>query len=174
MGFRNDSYTIAWICALPLETMAAKAMLDEVHPSLPQAETDHNTYTLGRVNGHAVVLACLPSGVYGTTSAAIVLAHTLSTFPCLRFVLMVGVGGGVPSKSTDICLGDVVVSMPTLTSRGVVQYNYGKTLPDGRSHCTGSLNKPPQYLLTAISQLRSDHLTNKTLLKIILEGLQTH
>jgi nucleoside phosphorylase len=80
----------------------------------------------------------------------------LPTFTSLRFGLMVGIGGGVPSKYADIRLGDVVVSMPTTTSGGVVQYDYGKTLRDGRFERSGSLNKPPQYLLTAISQMRSN------------------
>jgi hypothetical protein len=66
---------------------------------------------------------------------------------------MVRIGGGVTSKSADIRLGDVVVSMPTATSGGVIQYDYGKTLHDGRLQHTGSLNKPPQYLLTAASDL---------------------
>ncbi|KNG83199.1 hypothetical protein ANOM_008823 [Aspergillus nomiae NRRL 13137] len=48
MVFTRDDYTVAWICALPLEMAAAKVMLDEVHPPLPQPETDHNVYTLGK------------------------------------------------------------------------------------------------------------------------------
>ncbi|KAJ5721574.1 Tetratricopeptide-like helical [Penicillium malachiteum] len=155
MAFQHHDYTVAWICALPLEMTAAKMMLDEVHPRLSQPNSDHNAYTLGSISGHNVVVACLPSGVYGTTTAALVLAHMLETFPSLRFGLMVGIGGGVPSKDVDIRLGDVVVSMPTATSGGVVQYDYGKTMRDGRFERTGSLNKPPQYLLTAVSQMRS-------------------
>ncbi|KAE8396152.1 hypothetical protein BDV23DRAFT_193008 [Aspergillus alliaceus] len=175
MAFRHDDYTVAWICALPLEMTAAKAMLDKVHPSLPQPETDHNVYTLGNVAGHNVVMACLPAGVYGTTSAAIVLAHMLPTFPSLRFGLMVGIGGGVPSKNADIRLGDVVVSMPTAGSGGVIQYDYGKTLRDGSLQRTGSLNKPPQYLLTAVSQIRSDYMVRDSLIKKgISETLQKH
>ncbi|KAH8703588.1 putative kinesin light chain [Talaromyces proteolyticus] len=82
----------------------------------------------------------------------------LGTFPSLEFGLMVGIGGGVPSKGTDIRLGDVVVSIPTATSGGIIQYDYGKSLRHGRFQRTGSLNKPPQFLLTAVSQLRSDSL----------------
>ena len=36
----------------------------------------------------------------------------LSSFPSIRFGLLVGIGGGVPSEETDIRLGDVVVSKP--------------------------------------------------------------
>jgi nucleoside phosphorylase len=170
MGYTRDDYTVAWICALPLEMAAAKLMLDKVHPSLPKPNTDHNTYTLGSVGGHNVVVACLPSGVYGTTAAAVVLAHMLQTYPSLRFALMVGIGGGVPSKTADIRLGDVVVSMPTNASGGVVQYDYGKTLRNGNLQRTGSLNKPPQYLLTAVSQVRSE--PEISLEKVVTEMLQ--
>lgn len=171
MSYSRDDYTVAWICALPLEMTAAKLMLEKVHALLPQPKTDCNTYTLGSVGGHNVVVACLPSGVYGTTSAAIVLAHMLPTFPSLRFALMVGIGGGVP-KNTDIRLGDVVVSIPSGASGGVIQYDYGKTLRDGSFQRTGSLNKPPQYLLTAISQIRSD--PEMSLEKSIKETLQKY
>ncbi|RMZ45428.1 hypothetical protein AFCA_012081 [Aspergillus flavus] len=168
MVFTRDDYTVAWICALPLEMAAAKAMLDEVHPPLPQPETDHNVYTLGSVGSHNVVVAPLPSGVYGTISASAVVSHMVSTYSKIRFGLMVGIGGGVPSKSADIRLGDVVISKPTATSTGVIQYDYGKTLRDGRFQHTGSLNKPPPVLLKAMSQLESDSMTGKTLVSKIL------
>ncbi|KAI3035032.1 hypothetical protein CBS76997_10834 [Aspergillus niger] len=163
MSFTHDDYTVAWICALPLEFAAAKAMLDDVHPPLPQPQSDHNVYTLGRVGSHNVVVACLPSGVYGTISAAGVVSHMVSTFPTLRssFGLMVGIGGGVPSPRNDIRLGDVVVSRPTTISSGVIQFDYGKTLRGGRFQHTGSLNKPPPVLLKAVSQLESGCMTGK-------------
>ncbi|KAE8361552.1 purine and uridine phosphorylase [Aspergillus caelatus] len=137
MVFTRDDYTVAWICALPLEMAAAKAMLDEAHPPLPQPETDHNVYILGSVSSHNVVVAPLPSGVYGTISASTAVSHMVSTYPNIRFGLMVGIGGGVPSQSADIRLGDVVISKPTATSSGVIQYDYGKTLLGGRFQHTG-------------------------------------
>jgi nucleoside phosphorylase len=175
MDVTHNDYTVAWICALPLEMTAAKSMLDKVHPSLSQPQSDINVYTLGDVSGHNVVITCLPSGIYGTTSAATVLAHMTSTFPSLRFGLMVGIGGGVPGGSTDVRLGDVVVSMPTATSGGVIQYDYGKTLCNGRLQRTGSLNKPPQILLAAVSHIRSDYKARDSLIrKGISEMLQKH
>ncbi|GLA16885.1 hypothetical protein AnigIFM62618_003989 [Aspergillus niger] len=138
-------------------------MLDDVHPPLPQPESDHNVYTLGRIGSQNVVVAGLPGGVYGTISATGVVSHMVSTFPTLRssFGLMVGIGGGVPSPRNDIRLGDVVVSRPTTTSSGVVQFDYGKTLRGGRFQHTGSLNKPPSVLLKAVSQLESGYMTGK-------------
>ncbi|KAJ0421164.1 hypothetical protein BJY00DRAFT_112332 [Aspergillus carlsbadensis] len=153
----HDAYTIAWICALPLEMAAAKLMLDAVHDNLPQPPTDHNCYTLGSIHGHNIAIACLPSGVYGTISATTVLAQMLPTFRSLKFGLMVGIGGGVPTKA-DVRLGDVVVGIPSGSSGGVIQFDFGKTLDSGRFQRVGSLNKPPQALLTAVSQLRSGQL----------------
>jgi nucleoside phosphorylase len=164
----HQDYTVAWICALPLELTAAKAMLDEIHSDLCQPPSDHNAYTLGRLHGHNVVIACLPSGVYGTTSAATILAQMLPTFPSLIFGLMVGIGGGVPTKANDIRLGDVVVSKPTTKGTGVIQYDYGKTLSNGRIQNTGSLNKPPMVLLTAISQIQSDYIAGSGQMEQIL------
>jgi hypothetical protein len=52
---------------------------------------------------------------------------------------------------------DVVVSKPTDKYPGVVQYDYGKTLPHGVFRRTGFLNKPPGILLTALSNLQANH-----------------
>jgi hypothetical protein len=62
MALTHGDYTIAWICTLPLETTAAKAMLDETHRALPQPKSDHNVFALGSVGSHNVVAACLPAG----------------------------------------------------------------------------------------------------------------
>ena len=164
----HDDYTVGWICALPLEMAAATVMLDETHPSVPQPPNDHNAYTLGVINGHNVVIACLPTGVYGTTSATAVAIQMLSTFPAIQFGLMVGIGGGAPSKEADIRLGDVVVSTPTGHSSGVVQYDYGKTIGGGHFEQTGTLNKPPTILLTAVSQLIARHRMGKKQISGIL------
>lgn len=153
----HNDYTVAWICALPIEMAAAEAMLDEVHPPLAVHPSDTNQYTLGRIGDHKIVLACLPNGVYGTTSAAVVATHMLYTFNRIRVGLMVGIGGGVPSKDNDIRLGDVVVSSPTKQYGGVIQYDFGKNNGDG-IQMTGVLNKPPQSLLNAIAVLRTKHL----------------
>jgi nucleoside phosphorylase len=133
------------------------AMLDERHSPLEQDPVDHNTYCLGRVHQHNVVLACLPAGHTGTNSAATVAAQMRSSFRGIRFGLMVGIGGGVPSKDHDIRLGDVVVSKPGIQNGGVVQYDYGKTMKEGEFMHTGFLNSPPMVLLTAVNTLQAEH-----------------
>jgi hypothetical protein len=43
----------------------------------------------------------------------------------------------------------------------VVQYDYGKTIRGGRFQKTGTLNQPPQVLLTSIAQLQADNLAER-------------
>ena len=149
-------YTVGWICALPIELTAAQEMMDEEHEDLPQISDDVNIYTLGRIREHNVVVACLPAGQTGTNSAAAVAMQMKSSFPSIRFGLMVGIGGGVPSTEADVRLGDVVVSQPERGHGGVIQYDFGKSTP-GRIERTGFLNTPPRILLSAIAKLRANH-----------------
>ncbi|KAF3931069.1 hypothetical protein ABW20_dc0105849 [Dactylellina cionopaga] len=89
---------------------------------------------------------------------------------------MVGIGGGVPCTSTgDIRLGDVAVSLPVGNSGGVFQYDFGKTVEGGKFIYTGSLNKPPQILLSALSSIRAKHprALAKTLVQRVSEAKET-
>ncbi|KAL2834587.1 hypothetical protein BJY01DRAFT_259536 [Aspergillus pseudoustus] len=171
-------YTVAWICALPLEAAAASAMLDELHPRLPQLTSDHNAYTLGAVSGHNIVIACLPSGMYGTVSAAIVATQILSTFTAIRFGLMVGVGGGIPrAVNNDMRLGDIVVSTPTTEgTSGVIAYDFGKAMNHGEFKLTAVLNRPPQLLLNTISQLQAESMMGNSLgiIEMITSTISRH
>ncbi|KAJ0287244.1 hypothetical protein CBS470a_005427 [Colletotrichum nupharicola] len=120
----SDEYTVGWVCALPLEMAAAKGMLDQIHPDLHQQDpADHNNYILGQIQGHNIVIACLPAGIYGTITAATVAKDLLRTFKSIRFGLLVGIGGGVPSRTNDIRLGDIVVGQPSGTVGGAIQYD---------------------------------------------------
>jgi nucleoside phosphorylase len=114
--------------------------------------------------------------VYGTISAATVAAHMRTTFPSIRFGLMVGIGGGVPSTNNDIRLGDVVVSKPTGILGGVVQYDYGKTVASGVFQQTGMMNQPPQVLLNAIARLHADEIlgNNQGIVEVISDVLNTN
>ncbi|KAF4345634.1 vegetatible incompatibility het-E-1 [Fusarium beomiforme] len=125
----HGSYTIAWICALWIEMTAARAMLDDVHGGLQRHINDTNSYVLGSIGRHNVVIACLPNDQYGTNNAAIVFTNLMRTFPSIQLGLMVGIGGGAPNKA-DIRLGDIVVG-----SR-VMQHDMGKALADGQIHRT--------------------------------------
>lgn len=168
----HDDYTVGWICALPLEMAAAKLMLDTIHLSLPIPPTDQNTYIFGNIGEHNIVIACLPSGIYGTTPAATVAMQLLSSFHSIRFGLMVGIGGGVPSSHADIRLGDIVVGQPVDASGGVIQYDRGKVLSGGQFQQTGMLNRPPKILLTALATLQAHHLTEDSRVLEFISSIQ--
>lgn len=151
-------YSIGIITALKEEFRATIAMLDEEHdvPSdFQKPPEDSNDYVWGRIAQHNVVIVSFPSGIYGTSIAARVATLLVSAFPSIRLGFMVGIGGGVPSPNHDIRLGDIVVSRPGQgTAGGVVQYDLGKE-EEGKFRCTGSLNKPPSALLSALTSFRA-------------------
>ncbi len=151
----RDDYSVGWICALPVELKAARAMLDEQYELPMQRHSDNNSYTVGRIGVHNVVIAVLPAGRIGTNPASTIGSDMSSSFANLRFGLMVGIGGGVPSEKNDIRLGDVVISVPTGRYPGVIQYDIGKALANGVFEPTGFLNLPPPIVLTTVNTLRS-------------------
>lgn len=152
--FTHNDYTVGWVCALPKEQTAATAVLDQRHANLPKQPNDPNTYTLGSIGKHNIVIACLPKGRLGTSSAATVATQMVCTFPSIKIGLMVGIGGGIPPK---VRLGDVVVSTPVDQFPGVVQWDFGKAEEGGNFKRTGALNNPPTSLLTALAKLETEH-----------------
>ncbi|CAN9210910.1 unnamed protein product [Alternaria alternata] len=169
----RDDYTVGWVCALPVELAAAQEMLDEEHPDLEHdaADNDENLYSLGSIGGHNVAIVCLPAGRIGNNPAAVLATQLRASFKAIRFGLMVGIGGGVPSAEADIRLGDVVVSQPHQTFGGVVQYDSGKTTPSGFAR-TGSLNSPPQILLSAVAKVRAKELRGRSQLSTYVSKLE--
>jgi nucleoside phosphorylase len=160
---------VGWICALPKEQTAAIAMLDHRHADFQKPLNDPNNYTLGSINGHGIVIACLPKGITGTTSAATVAAWMVNSFPSIKVGLLVGIGGGVPPK---VRLGDVVVSTPIGRFPGVVQWDFGKAKEGGKFERTGSLNNPPTPLLTALTRLETEHELNGSKIPEYLDQLK--
>src|SRR2546430_15775439 len=124
---KPTDYTVGWICALSTEYVAAQAFLDEKHEGPEHVSpNDNNDYTLGKVEKHNVVIAVLPDGEYGISSAASVARDMLHSFPNIRIGLMVDIGGGAPSPKHDIRLGDIVVSVAGNGNGGLFQYDFGK------------------------------------------------
>lgn len=174
-----ESYTIAWIAALPIERAAAEAMLDEEHAAptgFTRHQTDTNVYTWGRVGDHNIVIAALASGVYGTTSAATTASSLLASLPSIRIGLLVGIGGGIarPDQDQDIRLGDVVVSQPCDTTGGVCQYDLIKAKSGGKCERKGFLGRPPTVLLNALTSIQARHERKDSdvpyLLQVMLES----
>ncbi|KAL6695616.1 WD40-repeat-containing domain protein [Trichoderma pleuroticola] len=148
-------YLIGWICTLPAEWKRALANLDDTHPSIEKPPDDPNNYTMGSIHDHNIVIAYPPNDEIGNNSAAaIVAARMKSTFPQMRFVLLVGIGSGVPPK---VSLLDVVVSIPVKQDPGLVQWAMGKAKKNGSFEHIGSSKQPPASLLTALTKLQKGH-----------------
>ncbi|KAL7789629.1 ankyrin repeat-containing domain protein [Trichoderma afarasin] len=162
----HTDYSVGWVCVLPQEQTAAMAMLDKRHESLSKPPTDTNAYTLGSIGQHNIVIACLPKGNAGQNSAATVATQMIQTFSSIKIGLLVGIGGGIPPK---VRLGDVVVSTPDGQFPGVVQWDPGKLTDGGHIERTGSLNNPPNSLLSALGKLESKHELEGSTIPVILE-----
>ncbi|KAF9630029.1 nacht and ankyrin domain protein [Lasiodiplodia theobromae] len=169
-------YTVGWITALDKELAAATAVLDEEHKrpkGFKKHPRDDNNYAWGRIGDHHVVIASMAAGRYGIVSAATTAMQMVSSLPHLRFGLMVGIGAGVPrlDEGINIRLGDIVVSQPTGTSPGVVQYDLGKLKANGKSERVGSLAAPPEVLLKGLTSLKADHIRKGSRVPKILEKM---
>ncbi|KAH7187396.1 hypothetical protein DER44DRAFT_130688 [Fusarium oxysporum] len=169
-------YTVGWICAIATEYLAAQLFLDEEHdgPEFVSAN-DSNNYTLGKIGKHNVVIAVLPHGEYGISSAAGVAKDMLHSFPNVKIGLMVGIGGGAPTPEHDIRLGDVVVSASGHGKGGVFQYDFGKAVQGQEFQETGFLNQPPTILRAAVHGLltqykRKGHQIDKHIDNILVEN----
>lgn len=102
--YSRGEYIVGIICALPKELKVVRALFDETHEILRTGQGDNNQYVFGKMGCHMVVAACLPAGEYGTNSAAGVASNMARSFTSLRFYLLVGIAGGVPSEKNDIRL----------------------------------------------------------------------
>ncbi|CEI63180.1 unnamed protein product [Fusarium venenatum] len=124
--------------------LAAQLFLDEEHdPPEFVSVNDSDNYKLGNIRRHNVVIAVLPLGEYGISSAAGVAKDMLHSFPNIRIGLMVGIGGGAPTIEHDIRLGDVVVGISSNDKGAVFQYDFGKAVQGQEFQATGFLNQPP-------------------------------
>lgn len=152
----RDDFTVAIICALPLEADAAEALFDETYDRLAQfygkQTRDMNTYINGRIGGHNIVLCYMPG--IGKGNAAGVAATLLSSYPQIGLALVVGVCGGVPfpSSDTEIFLGDVIVS------DAVIEYDFGKQYPWGfqrRTDVRDTLGRPDREIRSLMAALKA-------------------
>ncbi|KAK5635504.1 hypothetical protein RRF57_011216 [Xylaria bambusicola] len=148
-GDQNCSkYTIGWICVLEKQQTAAIMMLDESYGDVDKQSNDPNTYHLGRVGQHNVVIAWLPQDQGGSNTAAIIAVWITTTFPEIKLCLFLGLGCGIPHK---VRLGDVVVGMPYDGLPGVVEWQADE------NKTTAEMGHPPRILLSALTKIQSDH-----------------
>lgn len=147
----HDDYTVAWLCALPIEIEAAENILDEMHLPPPQPEFDKNIYIFGSICGHNVVIGW--PDTMGSTATTIMATRVDQTFRNLKFGLLVGIAAGIPENG-DIRLGDVVISKRDGMFGGVGAHDRGKVTSNGFVQQT-YLNGVPEVLGKAVQRLES-------------------
>lgn len=122
----RDDFEICIICALPLEASAVHALFEEAKEenALGKAPGDTNTYSIGKIGNHNVVLVYMPG--MGKVPAAAVAVNLKQSFKNIKLALLVGICGGVPGKGVeDVMLGDVIVG------KQIVHYDFGRQYENG-------------------------------------------
>ncbi|KAJ0418894.1 hypothetical protein BJY00DRAFT_314571 [Aspergillus carlsbadensis] len=155
---RKD-YTIAIICALPLEADAVEALFDEHHDRLGKyygvQQGDANAYINGRIGKHNVVLCYMPG--MGKGSAAAAASSLQVSYTGIELALVVGICGGGPSppKYEEIFLGDVIIS------DSVLKYDFGRQYPGGfqrkTDHIQDTFGRPVRRIRTLLNGLRAEN-----------------
>ncbi|KAF7155844.1 hypothetical protein CNMCM5623_008724 [Aspergillus felis] len=148
-------FTVAIFCALTLEVNAVSVLFDgfcQDSTLYQNAPGDSNTYTLGRMGRHHVVLVHLPG--MGKSVASQAASSIRSTYPNIKLALVVGICGGVPYTNghAEIILGDVVVS------DGIVQHDFGRRVPGGflrKTSVTEQLGRPNVVIRGFLSKIKT-------------------
>ncbi|PNS15969.1 hypothetical protein CAC42_4370 [Sphaceloma murrayae] len=148
---------IAIICALPLEATAVQGILDADHKHIRPDPADDNSYTVGSIGEHHVVVVHL-SGVAGVPDATAA-EQIKSSFPDIRLALVSGICGAVPrytapfeAKERYIHLGDLVIS--TL----LVQVDTGietDSRLDGSDWAEDNLDRPSRLIDSLLAKLQT-------------------
>ncbi|KAF5638088.1 MTA SAH nucleosidase [Fusarium sp. NRRL 52700] len=117
----REDFSVALLCALPLEFDAVCMIVDEFWDEdgdqFGKTSGDQNMYVTGRIDKHNVVIALLGKGKVNSATAATSLR---TSYPNITLAILVGVCGAVPSiRERDIRLGDVVIS------NTIVRYDFG-------------------------------------------------
>ncbi|PYH65028.1 5'-methylthioadenosine/S-adenosylhomocysteine nucleosidase family protein [Aspergillus vadensis CBS 113365] len=167
MALSRD-YTVGIFCPLEVEICAVQYLLDKVHR---QTQSRPVRYVWGKLGDHNVVVATLPFTYRGKVSTAVAVARLHIDFPNISRLLLVGIGGGVPTQGVDVRLGDVVIGTPTALHPGVVQYDLGKRYK-GKFVRTGYLPPPPEEWIHAITKMKTSHLVQGDQLSSSITALE--
>lgn len=80
------------------ELMAVRILFNRDNKCPVISLSDCNYYVVGCMGRHNIVAVCLPFGEYGINSAAAVVLNMKRSYTGIEFCLLIGIGGGVPSK----------------------------------------------------------------------------
>lgn len=148
-------FEIAVICALTIEANAVQALFDHCWDDegapYDKVAGDPNAYTTGTIGRLNIVLVHMPR--IGSTNAAAMAVNCRRSFPNIKLGLVVGICGVVPftPEGDEIVLGDVIIS------DGIIQYDFGRRLPDGfirKDTLLDSLGRPNSEISALLAKLR--------------------
>ncbi|KAG8623691.1 hypothetical protein KVT40_008667 [Elsinoe batatas] len=152
-------FRIACLCALPEELSALWEVLDEEYEDFEHVSNDDAcTFVFGRMGDHNVVLAQLAHA--GKVHATASIKDLTRTFQRIKFGLLVGIAGGIPSAERDIRLGDIVVSHNG-SKPGVIEYDFGKETSEDVLVVSSHVNKSPAELLAAVNRLEAKNMRSR-------------
>ncbi|KAL3474770.1 putative kinesin light chain [Aspergillus californicus] len=158
----RTNFTIAIICALPLEAEAVEALFDEHYDRLGKyygkKPGDLNAYINGRIGKHNVVLCYMPG--IGKVSTAAVTSSLQASYPGIMLALATGICGGAPllPEYREIFLGDVIISDL------VIEYDFGRQYPDSfqrKTKAKDTLGRPFQEIQALLKGLRAENTFSK-------------
>lgn len=141
-------FQVGILCALSLEYQAVLAIFDDEYGPIHAGTDPDIIYNIGRIGKHYTVAACLPHGRTGSGAASYLAGAMNVAFPSLQRRFLVGIAGGVPNEELDIRLGDVIIGTR------IVQYDFGKTLPNGKFQRTREPFKAPRILPNALNEFK--------------------
>ncbi|KAK6513431.1 SH3 and multiple ankyrin repeat domains protein 2 [Arthrobotrys megalospora] len=167
----HDAYTIGLLYVTTLEMNAMLPMIDEFHEYIPPQELDQNSYYLGKVGRHnVIVVGPIKQGKLGLAD---VVSRIRFSFRNVTMGLLVGIGGGVPQPGHDVRLGDIVVAAPDHNGAAIVQYDIGtRELADIRA--TTRLRAPPATLLDVVRSIRNRREGTDGFLTTHLQRFESH
>lgn len=155
-------YKLGIVTAVTIERAAVEAVFGELE-TFP-APNDPNSYAIATVPSHVspgdsrVVVSLLNK--MGTNSAASAVVNLFRSFPDLRYVLMVGIAGGMPhpeKPDSHVRLGDLVVS----DEKGIVQFDFRRQLAGGAIELRASAMSPSARLLGVVKVLEAGRLQGR-------------
>ena len=143
----NSAFQVGILCALLTEYQAILATFDGPYKCFRAPQDPDIIYNIGRIGSYYAVAACLPKNRTGSAAASWLANRMTDAFPSLQHRFLVGIAGGVPNDDIDIRLGDIIIGTR------IVQYDFGKTLPNGKFERTREPFRAPKIIQSVLTQL---------------------